>query len=85
MKSTLFLVIFFASCIALPFQSQKVTDQFNDCCPKEEHKSIITKSFTDSTKALKGERDSLKKDRLKKQRAIERMLNDGSKKGVNKP
>ena len=85
MKSVFFLAIFFASCIALPFQSQKITDQFNDCCPKEEHKSVITPSFTDSTKQLKQERDSLIKDRLKKQKAIERMLNDEAKSKGKKP
>ncbi len=86
MKSAFFLAIFFASCIALPFQSQKITDQFNnDCCPKEGHKSAITPSFADTTKQLKQERDSLKKDRLKKQRAIERMLNEEAKTKAKKP
>ena len=84
MKSTLFVIAYLFSIVLLPF----VADiKPIDCCPKATHKSLITPSFTDTTRQLKNERVEIKKDRLKKQKAIERMLKeeDAKKNNNNRP
>jgi hypothetical protein len=81
MKLIAFLITFFAALLSVSFSpnGNSQTAVTVNCCPKAQHITPLTPTFTDSLKRLHAERRALEKDSKAKREKIDKFLKQSKK------